>query len=138
MLSYVDVSYAVLLDFSKAFDKVPHQRLLLKLQHCGIRGNLMRWIENFLSAVVTDSTKSPVTSGVPRARPTAISSLYKRHASERTVHKKKLFADDSLFYKKITNPRDCALLEQDLDRLQEWEKSGKWPSVLTNVKCCAY
>ena len=35
---------AVLLDFSKAFDKVPHQRLLYKLQYYGIRGNtLNQW-----------------------------------------------------------------------------------------------
>jgi hypothetical protein len=39
---------AILLDFSKAFDKVPYQRLLLK-RHCGIRGNLLDWIEDFLS-----------------------------------------------------------------------------------------
>ena len=40
---------AVLLDFSKAFDNVPHQRLLLKLQHYGIRGQLLSWIESFLT-----------------------------------------------------------------------------------------
>ena len=39
----------ILLDFSKAFDKVPYQRLLLKLRHYGIRGNLLDWIEDFLS-----------------------------------------------------------------------------------------
>jgi hypothetical protein len=33
----------------KAFDKVPHQRLLLKIRHYGIRGNLLDWIEDFLS-----------------------------------------------------------------------------------------
>ena len=41
---------AVLLDFSKAFDRVPHQRLLLKLKHYGVRGNILSWIEDFLSA----------------------------------------------------------------------------------------
>ena len=40
---------AVLLDFSKAFDKVPHQCLLLKLQHYGLRGQLLSWIESFLT-----------------------------------------------------------------------------------------
>jgi hypothetical protein len=40
---------AVLLDFSKAFDKVPHQSLLTKLHHYGVRGNLLEWIRSFLS-----------------------------------------------------------------------------------------
>ena len=33
------------LDFSKAFDKVPHERLYLKLLHCGVNGNLLNWIK---------------------------------------------------------------------------------------------
>ena len=33
-------------DFSKAFDSVPHQRLLHKIHACGIRGNLLKWIES--------------------------------------------------------------------------------------------
>ena len=40
---------AILLDFSKAFDKVPHQRLLGKLQHSRVKGNLNKWIADFLS-----------------------------------------------------------------------------------------
>ena len=63
---------AILLDFSKAFDKVPHQRLLLKLQHYGIRGQLLSWIESFLTGrsqkvLVEGKTSSyvPVVSGVP-------------------------------------------------------------------------
>jgi hypothetical protein len=39
---------AILLDFPKAFDKVPHERLLLKLHHYGIRGLTLQWIKNFL------------------------------------------------------------------------------------------
>jgi len=38
----------ILLDFSKAFDKVPRQRLLLKVSHCGIAGTVLAWIEDFL------------------------------------------------------------------------------------------
>ena len=38
----------ILLDFSKAFDKVPHRRLLLKLHHYGIRGTTQQWIAHFL------------------------------------------------------------------------------------------
>jgi len=42
----VDVIY---LDYSKAFDSVPHQRLLCKLEAYSIRGNLLSWLSNFLS-----------------------------------------------------------------------------------------
>ena len=42
----VDVVYT---DFMKAFDKVPHQRLLLKLQSYGIGGECLEWIRSFLS-----------------------------------------------------------------------------------------
>ena len=43
----VDVIYSYL-DFKKAFDSVPHQRLLSKLKAYGISGNLSAWIESFL------------------------------------------------------------------------------------------
>ena len=63
----------ILLDFSKAFDKVPHSRLLLKLHYYGIRGHLPNWIASFLlgrrQQVVLDgqrSSASTVSSGVPQ------------------------------------------------------------------------
>jgi hypothetical protein len=40
--------HVVVLDFSKAFDKVPHQRLLKKLNYYGIAGNFPLWFESFL------------------------------------------------------------------------------------------
>ena len=62
-----------LLDFSKAFDKVAHQRLLRKLEYYGIRGQLNAWIRSFLtnrtqSTVVngTQSNVCSVLSGVPQ------------------------------------------------------------------------
>ena len=52
----------ILLDFAKAFDKVPHVRLLHKLDHYGVRGNIKRWIQSFLSnrmqQVFLDGAKS--------------------------------------------------------------------------------
>ena len=41
----MDVVY---LDFQKAFDKVPHQRLLLKLKAHGIGNDVINWIEEWL------------------------------------------------------------------------------------------
>ena len=48
--SYLDSGYsvdAIDLDFQKAFDKVPHHRLLMKLQADGIGGNVLQWIGNW-------------------------------------------------------------------------------------------
>ena len=53
MSDIVDNSHAkqtdiIILDFSKAFDKVPHNRGLYKLENYGIRGYTMKWIKAFL------------------------------------------------------------------------------------------
>ena len=63
----------ILLDFSKAFDKVNHEKLLLKLFNYGIRGDTLNWIRGFLNnrdqSVVVNGAPSdsvPVTSGVPQ------------------------------------------------------------------------
>jgi hypothetical protein len=62
----------IILDFSKTFDKVPHQRLLSKLDLYGIRGTTLSWIKAFLSdrsQVIVDgatSESAPVVSGVPQ------------------------------------------------------------------------
>ena len=42
----MDVIY---LDFQKDFDKVPHQRLLIKLKSHGMGVNIVTWIENWLT-----------------------------------------------------------------------------------------
>ena len=39
----------IYLDFSKAFDSVPHERLCMKLENYGVKGKALRWVKNFLS-----------------------------------------------------------------------------------------
>ena len=63
----------ILLDFSNAFDKVNHSKLLWKLRQYGVRGNALSWIRAFLGngsqTVVLKGEESesvPVTSGVPQ------------------------------------------------------------------------
>ena len=103
---------AVLLDFCKEFDNVPHQRLLLKLKHYGVRGNILSWIEDFLSArtqeIIIEGSKSspsPVMSGVPQG--TVLGPLlflaYINDMPECVKSEIKLFADDSLLYRRIQN-----------------------------------
>ena len=51
--------YDAILDFSRAFEKVPHRRLLTKVDYYGIRGPLFNWFESFL----TQRTQSVVIEG---------------------------------------------------------------------------
>ena len=66
----VDVLYT---NFSKAFDSVPHQRLMKKMNDIGITGNTLNWVKAFLSnrqqRVRVDDNYSdwkPVKSGIPQ------------------------------------------------------------------------
>ena len=50
--NYIDSGYPVdviYLDFHKAFNKVPHGRFVLKLEAHGIGGEILKWVENWLS-----------------------------------------------------------------------------------------
>lgn len=64
---------AVYTDFAKAFDKVCHERLLIKLWHFGIHGDLYRWIKSYVEnrsqAVAVKGHIShyrSISSGVPQ------------------------------------------------------------------------
>ena len=63
----------IYLDFAKAFDRVPHQRLLTKLNNLGLQGELLNWIKNFLTRMKqrvmvnnTCSEWSEVISRIPQ------------------------------------------------------------------------
>jgi hypothetical protein len=112
----------ILLDFSKAFDKVPHRRLSTKLHHYGVRGKTLGWINSFLSdrqqQVVLDgkvSAPAPVTSGVPQG--TFLGPLlflvYINDLPCRVSSTVRLFADDCLLYRTIRSADDTKAL-QDL------------------------
>jgi len=66
----LDIIY---LDYRKAFDSVPHKRLIEKLKTYGITGCLREWIESFLTSRKmkvgirgTFSEEIEVISGVPQ------------------------------------------------------------------------
>ena len=63
----------IYMDYQKAFDKVPHKRLLGKLETYGIKKPVLGWIESFLVGRMTNVTENrqaskwmEVTSGVPQ------------------------------------------------------------------------
>ena len=116
--------------FLKAFDKVSNQKLMLKLHHYGIRGPSLKRIQAFLSGrtqtVVLENEKSdtvPVTFGVPQRSVLGpiLFLIYINDLPDRTRSKIRLFADDKAIHLTVSNLQDAHILQQDLDRLHEWE-----------------
>ena len=135
---------AILLDFAKAFDKVPHRRLTHKLQHYGITGPTLHWITAFLThrtqRVLLDGTSSdsvPVSSGVPQG--TVLGPLlFLLYINDLPLSispdsSTRLFADDSLIFRPIKTNDDCLQLQRDIDALEQWE--NKWQMKFRPDKC---
>ena len=119
---------AILLDFSKAFDKVHHTSLLKKLKFFGISGPLHQWIQDFLigreqTVIVNGSKSSSITvnSGVPQG--TVLGPLlFLIYINDlpnciNIGTKVRLFADDCIIYRTIKTEKDSEVLQRDLDEL---------------------
>ena len=121
----------ILLDFSKAFDKVPHHLLLLKLSHYGVRGDILSWISSFLtgrtqSVVCGGHTSTPcdVLSGVPQGSVLGplLFLTYINDILQGLSSTCRLYADDCVLYRKIDTQADVNALQEDLKLLELWEK----------------
>ena len=123
----VDTIY---LDISKAFDSVPHDKLLKKLWTAGFTGNLWSFFRGYLSnhrqRVITNGKTSewlPVSSGVPQGSILGpllfivyITDLSRIPASSQVLP----YADDTKCCRSITSPNDCSLLQEDLKLIFNW------------------
>ncbi|CAH1269255.1 Hypp4131 [Branchiostoma lanceolatum] len=122
----------IFLDYAKAFDTVPHERLLRRVESFGIGGNLLQWIRNFLTqrrqqVVVNGSASSwkPVISGVPQGSVLGplLFTIFVSDIPETIQNFVSLFADDTKIYAAAQN---CELnahttcLQADLNSLHEW------------------
>ena len=122
----VDLVY---LDFQKAFDEVPHERLMVKVNAHGIQGDAARWIRNWLAGrrqrVCINQSYSnwaPVTSGVPQGSVlvpllflTYIIDLYTN-----IMRKMSKFADDTKLCHRARNTDDIMELQEDINKLVKW------------------
>jgi hypothetical protein len=132
----VDIIY---LDFRKAFDAVPHERLLCKLQQYGIVDNLLLWIRAFLSGRSQKvrvgnykSNEAPVLSGIPQGSILGpiLFTVFINDLPENILSPCRVFADDTKIYNSTEN---STLLQEDLYRLQEW--TNVWNLYFNIDKC---
>ena len=141
-LDHGDQMDMIILDFSKAFDKVPHQRLISKLQFYGIQGSTLTWIKSWVTSrsqsVIIDgmcSKSVDVTSGVPQGTVLGplMFLLFINDMQDDLVCTLRLFADDALLYHKITHNDDTLALQRDLDKLGLW--ADRWQMLFNPSKC---
>ena len=121
----VDVIY---LDFQKAFDKVPHRRLLKKVRALGVDGEIANWIENWLKdrrqRVAVNghlSDWAPVISGVPQGSVLGplLFIIYINDIDDDIGAKISKFAHDTKLGANVADLGNCLLLQQDLEKVGE-------------------
>ena len=124
----------IVMDFSKAFDKVSHKKLSQKLHHYGIVGKTHSWINAFLTnrtqkvVVNGDSSSSVlVASGVPQGSVLGPSLFlfYINNMPDNIKSTVRLFADDTIIYIALKPNTNNSILQEDLDKLASWEKNWK-------------
>ena len=137
--SQIDTIY---LDFRKAFDSVPHKRLIHKVKAYGITGSLLQWLENFLQnrrqRVVLNGNFSQwqdVLSGIPQGSILGpiLFIIFVNDIPDAVGNICKLFADDCKLYKSIKTVTDQEELQKDLDSLCDWSKD--WLLNFNIQKC---
>ena len=121
---------------------MPHHRLIFKLSNFGVLGKTLDWMCSFLAdrtqQVVGDGeTSKPanVSSGLPQG--TVLGPLlflvYINDLPSKVNSTSRLFADDYLLYRTINTEADTRSLQEDLDKLQQWEKD--WMMTFNQDKC---
>ena len=135
----IDVLY---LDFQKAFDKVPHKKLMAKIRALGITEEVADWIEDWLrnrkQRVVINGEASEwadVTSGVPQGSVLGplLFLIYINDIDIGLSSRIAKFADDTKLGINAADPADIEALHNDLKKLGEWSK--RWQMPFNTEKC---
>lgn len=133
----------ICVDFRKAFDKVSHSKLIFKLRQVGVAGDVLEWIESYLTGrrqVVRVSNCVSgfldVFSGVPQGSVLG-PLLFLIYINDVVAIVQppvvlKLFADDCLLYGPVTCENDQVNINQCLERLYSW--CDKWDMEINYAK----
>ena len=121
--------HAIFLDWKKAFDRVPHKRLLSKLKHFGVNGCVLAWLTDFLSnrtqqVIYKGSQSLPcdVVSGVIQGSVLGplLFNLYMIDLPKCVTSPIVQYADDSTLYRVIRSQDDIVILQSDLSNIETW------------------
>ena len=132
----------IFLDFQKAFDKVPHRRLMKKVRALGIVDNVATWIESWLSGrrqrVIINGVTSEwtaVTSGVPQGSVIGpfLFLFYINDLDSGLISRVSKFSDDTKLGINAADPEAVRNLQRDLAVIGEW--SNVWQMPFNLDKC---
>ena len=131
------------MDFRKAFDTVPHQRLINKLKGYKINGPILNWITSFLTdrtqfVKINNSSSNvlSVSSGVPQGSvlgPTLFIYFINDLPTITSNASMKIFADDTKVYKEIKDENNVEQLQNAIDSMFDWTQ--KWLLKFNKDKC---
>ena len=122
---------SIYMDFMKAFDKVPHGRLIAKLRAYGINEKLCQWVENFLldrkQCVQVNGEMSKwhkVTSGIPQGSVLGpvLFVIFINDMPNTVESDVFLYADDTKLFREITSESDSRTMQADLENLFKWSE----------------
>jgi len=129
----------VFLDLAKAFNKVPHKRLIEKLQEHGIGGRLKcvteSWLANRRQRKGVMSGRMRVLSGVPQGSVLGalLFIVYTNDLDTGLINELLKFADDMKVFGKVTDGSDRESIQEDLNRLVNW--ADRWKMEFNAKKC---
>ena len=140
-------THCVFFDLQKAFDTVPHRKLMCKLEKLHLHPVILTWLHNYLygreqNVIVNGETSDPVKviSGVPQGSVLGpllfliyIDDITSLQLSEGT--KVSLYADDMLLYKPISSDNDYVELQHDIDQVHLWSRKNGMQFNVTKCKC---
>ena len=134
----------IILDYSKAFEKVPHEHLLHNLNHCGVQGLMLSWIKVSSPNVPSQTRGGPCDSVVVYYMVQSLDpySFSFSHGSAQPISQSKthLFPEDCIVYIKITTESECQLLRDNLKTTANWKKKqhflphiSSWSPIISSL-----